>query len=138
MCCTVQTSNAICLSPHSPYKLFEVLTKMATNGNGGDLMGNDSCKLCDLSGSFEVSVVNDDPIEKIVKAVGVKYLPWETEGEPEDAENFNMTSFTEKLDKHWQEWQENNIINLKSLSSEESEKHDRANKAEEVVSDTVR
>ena len=97
--------------------------------------GGDSCKLCDLSGSFEISNVNDDPIEKIVKAVGVKYLPWESEGEPEDAENFNMTTFTEKLDKHWQERQEKSIINLKSLSNEESEK---ADKAEEVVSDTVR
>ena len=98
-------------------------------------MDNNSCKLCDLSGSFKVSGVNGDPIEKIVKAVGVKYLPWEPEREPEDAENFNMTSFTEKLDKHWQERQEKSIINLKSLSNEESEK---ADKAEEVVSDTVR
>ena len=98
-------------------------------------MENASCKLCDLSGSFEISNVNDDPIEKIVKAVGVKYLPWEPEGEPEDAENFNMTTFTEKLDKHWQEGQEKMMINLKSLSYEESEK---ANIAEEVVSDTVK
>ena len=96
---------------------------------------NDSCKLCDLSGSFEISNVNDDPIEKIVKAVGVKYLPWESDGEPEDAENFNLTTFTEKLDKHWQKRQENSFINLKSLTNEESVK---AEKAEEVVSDTVR
>ena len=48
---------------------------------------------------------------------------------------FNMTTFTEKLGKHWQEKQEKSIINLKSLSNEESEK---ADKAEEVVSDTVR
>ena len=97
-------------------------------------MNKNSCKLCGITGSFDVNV-NGDTIEKIVKAVGVKYLPWEPEGEPEDAENFNMTSFTEKLDKHWQERQEKSIINLKSLSNEESEK---ADKAEEVVSDTVR
>ena len=98
-------------------------------------MNNNSCKLCDLSGPFKVSSVNDDPIEKIVKTVGVKYLPWEPEGEPEGAENFNMATFKEKLDKHWQEGQEKRMIDLKSLSNEESEK---ADKAEEVVSDTVR
>ena len=106
---------------------------MASNGAG--LMDSSSCKLCDLSGSFKVSDMNGDPIEKIVKAVGVKYLPWEPEGEPENAENFDMTTFTTKLDKHWQEGQEKSDINLKSLSNEESEK---ANQAEEVVSDIVR
>ena len=74
-------------------------------------MNANSCKLCGITGSFDV-IVNEDPIEKIVKAVGVKYLPWETDGEPEDAENFNLTTFTEKLDKHWQKRQENSFINL--------------------------
>ena len=59
----------------------------------------------------------------------------ESSGEPENAENFDMTTFTTKLDKHWQEGQEKSDINLKSLSNEESEK---ANQAEEVVSDIVR
>ena len=106
--------------------------------NTVDLAQNNSCKLCELSGPFEASDTHREPIEEIVKAVGVKFLPWE--GTLQDADQYEMTTLWSEMDAVWQK---ESVINLKRdeigfLDAGQSEIVDRANRAEDDISGVVR
>ena len=106
--------------------------------NTVDLAQNNSCKLCELSGPFEPSDRNREPIEEIVRAVGVKYLPWE--GMLQDADQYELTTLWSEMDAVWQK---ESVINLKRdeigvLDAGQAEIVDRANRAEDDISGMVR
>ena len=103
-----------------------------------DLTQSNSCKLCELSGPFEASDTHREPIEEIVKAVGVKFLPWE--GSLQDADQYELTTLWTHMDTVWQQ---ESVINLKRdeigiLDVGQAERDDRANRAEDDISGVVR
>ena len=112
---------------------------MASNGNNNDV---DSCKMCKLSGKFEASVTNNDPIVEMVKAAGAKFLPWDANGKSRPVNNEDL-SFQVLSDKMDELWQTERFINLRRdeivrLNDQQAEGHERATEAEDHVSDTVR
>ena len=103
-----------------------------------DLTQSNSCKLCELSGPFEASDRNREPIEEIVRAVGVKFLPWE--GTLQDADQYELSTLWSQMDALWQK---ESVINLKRdeigfLDAGQSEIVDRANRAEDDINGMVR
>ena len=108
--------------------------------NGAGLNNHYSCKLCMLLGQFEATDRNGDPIEELVNAAGVNFLPWKGDGEPKSASDFSFATFSCQMDELWQH---ERVINFKrdevaNLTNEYKERNARAQKAEDNVSDAVR
>ena len=108
--------------------------------NNVSLTQSNHCNLCKLSGLFEASDENSDPIEEIVKAVGVKFLPWEVEGQLQDVGQFRLADLWGHMDVVWQH---ESVVNLKrdeirGPNAEKAESHERANRAEVGTSELVR
>ena len=98
--------------------------------------------MCMLSGEFEASVTNNDPIVEMVKAAGAKFLPYDANGKSRPVNNEDL-SFQVLSDKVDGLWQTERFINLKrdeivQLRDEQAVVHERATEAEDHVSDTVR
>ena len=112
---------------------------MASNGNISDIH---SCKICKLSGEFEASGGEGDPIVEIVKAADAKFLPWEVNGKskPVDSQDLSFQVLSDKLDGLWHT---ERFINLRrdeivKLKEEQAERHMRAKEAEDDISYAVR
>ena len=96
-------------------------------------MASNSCKLCELSGRFEASDTHLEPIEEIVRAVGVKFLPWEGGPQSLSVDHFNLAALWSYMDV---DWQQEVVVNFKR--DEQAKPHDRANRAEDDISEFVR
>ena len=110
---------------------------MASN-NGGSNGAISFCKLCELSGEFEASEGEDDPIVEIVKAAGAKFLPWEAnrKSKPMNNKDLSFQVLSSKMDGLWHT---ERFINFRRDEIVELKDQDvRAKEAEDHISGAVR
>ena len=95
------------------------------------------CGLCKLEGHFVASDPSDpsDPIMEIVKAAGVKILPWGGRGTPLETKNWSFRDLWKQMDKSWQS---ETFIDLGGDKKHNNDKHERARRSENGVTQAIR
>ena len=111
--------------------------------NRGRKSESESCVLCELTGQFEVTERDSDPIVEMVKAAEAKFIPWDAKKKGNwkasdfiDSKDLDFTTLSSKLDALWQT---ENFIDLRQdeIAKPTSEK-ERSAKAEDLTKDIVR
>ena len=91
---------------------------------------SNSCELCELSGQLKAPDGGEDPIEKLLRLVGVFFLPWGNTEEPVKCESLTHQELWDKLQKFLEaDWS--------SVNSTFTHLSSKLDKAEEKVGDAT-